>query len=181
MILDVTSYSPLLTKSIGRIFSGVLASGGIVLLDGELGAGKTTFISGAAEGFGLKESLSSPSFTILNVYELNRNKKLVHADFYRLDGIEEVLNTGIEDYIYSQDSFIFIEWGSKIKDYLKAGYIEIAFSYILNDYQVFTAEGMDTENLRSIIFCSEDSRWVEKLAIFKKMLIKNKINVKAAT
>ena len=180
MILDVISYSPLQTKSIGRIFSGVLPAHSIVLLDGELGAGKTTFISGAAEGFSLKESLSSPSFTILNIYELKRSKKLVHADFYRLNGIDEILNTGIDDYLYSKNNYIFIEWGSRIKDYLKSGHIEIEFSYILNDHQVFDVDGRDTEKIRSITFRSEDNRWVGKLGTFKKLLIKNRIHIKAA-
>jgi tRNA threonylcarbamoyladenosine biosynthesis protein TsaE len=178
MIIDIISKSPLCTKEIGKFFSRVLVVGNIALLDGELGAGKTTFITGVAEGFNIKEGISSPSFTILNIYEVSRNKKLVHADFYRLDNIDEILDTGIEDYLYSQDSYIFIEWGSKIKDYLKTGYIEIEFNYVLKSDSDYASAARDPEQLRSIIFRSENSYWVKKLEIFEKLLIRNEIYIK---
>ena len=178
MIIDTISISPLRTKEIGKFFSSILSPGSIVLLDGELGAGKTTFISGIAEGFDLKESLSSPSFTILNIYEVRTNKNFVYADFYRLENIDEILDTGIEDYLYSKDSFIFIEWGSKIKDYLKTNYVEIEFSYILENDNVDAAAGQDPGQLRSIIFKSGSKNWVKKLVVFEKLLVSNELYVK---
>jgi len=177
MIINIISNSPLQTQEIGKIFSKVLATNDIILLDGELGAGKTTFISGIAEGFGVKESLSSPSFTILNIYTVNRKKKLVHADFYRLDNIDEILGTGIEDYLYTKDKYIFIEWGSKIRSYLKTDCIEIEFNYILKSEHINGYVDQDPEQVRSIAFKSESKYWGEKLVIFKKLLTRNALNV----
>ena len=174
MYIDVISNSPLDTKKIGKVFSKVLAAGDIVLLDGELGAGKTTFISGAAQGLKLVDSLSSPSFTILNIYKVDRNKKLVHADFYRLESIDEILHTGIEDYLYSENNYVFVEWGSKIKDYLKTGYVEIEFKYILKDEDPDLSDVRNNDQLRSILLKSESSRWLRKLEVFKKLLAKNR-------
>ncbi len=76
-----------------------------------MGAGKTTFISGIAEGLGIKENLSSPSFTIINLYEIGSRKKFIHADFYRLDNADEILNIGIEDYLYSSQKYCMYRMG----------------------------------------------------------------------
>ena len=127
MIMKLTSESPSITRKIGLILSKILKSGDILLLAGELGAGKTTFISGIAEGLGIKENLSSPSFTIINLYEIDSRKKFIHADFYRLDNVDEILNTGIEDYIYGSRNIACIEWGDKNKGFPGLNYLEVQF------------------------------------------------------
>lgn len=186
MIMKLVSTSPSLTKKIGLIFSRILKSGDILLLDGELGAGKTTFISGIAEGLGIKENLSSPSFTIINLYDIGLRKKFIHADFYRLDDYNEILNTGIEDYIYNSGNIAFIEWGNKIKDFISSNYLEIKFEYFYPSGQN-PAWGFSTENYaeynsnsdlekRLISFSSSapDNYWNGKLNIFKKLLERQK-------
>ncbi|MBN1298138.1 MAG: tRNA (adenosine(37)-N6)-threonylcarbamoyltransferase complex ATPase subunit type 1 TsaE [Actinobacteria bacterium] len=145
------------TSLLGSMFAKMLEGSDVLLFSGELGAGKTTFISGIAAGLGIKENLSSPSFTILNIYKSSSRTQLAHADFYRLESIEEILNTGIEEYIYSKKTITCIEWGNKIKDYLKVNYVEIKFEYDLSG-----------EYLRSIKFISKDPRWDKKLNKFKK-------------
>jgi len=170
MIINITSNSPSRTKAICNIFSRVLKPGSVILLDGELGAGKTTFINGIAGGLGLKEDLASPSFTILNIYRLSVKSNLVHADFYRLEGLGEIINTGIEEYIYSKRDYICIEWGEKIKNHLKTGYVEVKFSYSLNDSIVDEAF-----KKRTILFSSGSKYWIKRLKTFKGMLVKNNI------
>ena len=149
------------TKKIGLLLAKILQSGDIILFSGELGAGKTVLISGIAGGLGLKENLTSPSFIILNIYSLRNKKKLIHADFYRLDNIPEIINTGIEDYIYNKDCYIFIEWGNRIKDYLKEKYLEISIDYILT--------GKDDRRLQ---FESRSRYWDKKLKSFEGLLKK---------
>jgi tRNA A37 threonylcarbamoyladenosine biosynthesis protein TsaE len=105
---------------------------------------------------------------------VDRNKKLVHADFYRLESIDEILHTGIEDYLYSENNYVFVEWGSKIKDYLKTGYVEIEFKYILKDEDPDLSDVRNNDQLRSILLKSESSRWLRKLEVFKKLLAKNR-------
>ena len=72
MQLEFISGSASFTRNLGKEFSGYLASGDVLLLSGELGGGKTTFISGIAEGLGISGDLSSPSFTILNEYRTGK-------------------------------------------------------------------------------------------------------------
>ena len=182
MIMKLASGSPSITRKIGLILSKILKSGDVLLLAGELGAGKTTFISGIAEGLGIKENLSSPSFTIINLYEIGSRKKFIHADFYRLDDVDEILNTGIEDYLYSSRNIACIEWGDKIKDFFDSNYLEVKFEYLcpldrgsITEYTAGYDSDSDLEK-RLISFNSPviSSYWDRKLKIFKKLLERQK-------
>ena len=119
MRIEIISNSSIFTKNLGKKLSRVISKGDIVLFSGELGGGKTTFISGIAEGFDLKENLSSPSFTILNEYSIDNWRKFVHADLYRLENTGEINGIGLDDYLYDDISIVCIEWGDKIKDYIE--------------------------------------------------------------
>jgi len=155
-VLKINSGSCGQTEDAGRLFAKILDCGDVVLLGGELGAGKTTFVSGIARGLGYNENTGSPSFTIINIYSRSKSM-LVHADFYRLDGIEDILNTGIEDYIYSKNAITCIEWGDKIKDFLKKDYAEICFDYELSD-----------KNTRIINIKSRSPLWDRKINKLRK-------------
>ena len=184
--MKLASDSPSITRKIGLILSKILKSGDILLLDGELGAGKTTFISGIAMGLGIKENLSSPSFTIINLYEIGSRKKFIHADFYRLDDADEILNTGIEDYLYSCRNIACIEWGDKIKGFLDSNYLEVKFEYFypsgrdpITEYIAGYTAGYDSNSeleKRLVSFSSPatGNYWDRKLKIFKKLLERQK-------
>lgn len=88
----------------------------IILFYGEMGVGKTTFINVLARHLGVEEALSSPTFSIVNEYELSEDK-LYHFDCYRLESEEEALDIGIEDYLDS-GHWCFIEWPGKIETLL---------------------------------------------------------------
>ena len=163
MQFEIVSKNPTSTGRIGSIFSGILRFGDTVLLTGELGAGKTTFIAGCAQRFKIGGQISSPSFTILNLYSIKGRRKFVHADLYRLDSIDEVLNIGLQDYIYDKNAMVFIEWGDRVLDYFKTPYIEIGFEYLLSD-----------EQARKLVFKSSSRYWDNKIEIFKTNLKKCK-------
>ena len=166
MHLEILSKSSQATIDLGKKFSKILRGGDIIIFSGELGGGKTTFISGLADGLGIKENLSSPSFTILNQYNAGK-LKLVHIDFYRLDGIDEFDNIGLDDHIYDDSSILCIEWGEKIKQYIKKDYLTISFNYIIEDE--------DSMNRRIIRFSSSNNYWDKKLNILKKILAREDI------
>ncbi len=166
MHLEILSKSSQATIDLGKKFSKILRGGDIIIFSGELGGGKTTFISGLADGLGIKENLSSPSFTILNQYNTGK-LKLVHIDFYRLDGIDEFDNIGLDDHIYDDSSILCIEWGEKIKQYIKKDYLTISFNYIIEDE--------DSMNRRIIRFSSSNNHWDKKLNILKKILAREDI------
>lgn len=88
----------------------------IILFYGEMGVGKTTFINVLARQLGVAEALSSPTFSIVNEYELFEDR-LYHFDCYRLESEEEALDIGIEDYLDS-GHWCFIEWPGKIETLL---------------------------------------------------------------
>ena len=166
MHLEILSKSSQVTTDLGKKFSKILQGGDIIIFFGELGGGKTTFISGLADGLGIKENLSSPSFTIINEYDAGK-LKLIHIDFYRLDGVDEFDNIGLDDHIYDDSAVLCIEWGEKIRQYIKKDYLNISFNYITADEESI--------NKRIIRFDSSNSYWDKKLNILKKILAREDI------
>jgi len=107
-----------LGESLGRL----LREGSIVCLIGELGAGKTTLARGIARGLGIKDYVTSPTFTIIKEY--GGTISLYHIDVYRLEDPEEVLYLGLEEYLFGSGVAV-IEWADRIQDYLPDSYLEV--------------------------------------------------------
>lgn len=95
----------------------------IFLFEGDMGAGKTTFIKVIAETLGVKDLVSSPTFSIVNEY-LALNGQVYHFDFYRIQDIQEAYDIGYEEYFYS-GNVCLIEWPEKIAPLLPQHYIKI--------------------------------------------------------
>ena len=102
------SRSELDTRKIGREFAESLTGGTVVLLFGDLGAGKTVFVRGAAEALGVT-GVRSPSFTLINEYESESGLYVIHADLYRLDS-DGVNAIGLDEYAGDDDAVVFVEW-----------------------------------------------------------------------
>tara|TARA_R110002049_G_scaffold152719_1_gene316815 strand:- start:407 stop:817 length:411 start_codon:yes stop_codon:yes gene_type:complete len=94
-----------------------------LLLYGNMGAGKTTLVKSIVKALGSHDEVSSPTFSIVNEYEL-KDSKIYHFDLYRINDIEEAYNFGIEDYLDS-DNWILIEWPDIIKNILPDGFNSI--------------------------------------------------------
>ncbi len=92
---------------------------------GEMGTGKTTLIKEICQLLGIQDTVSSPTYSIVNEYHGNE-KKAYHFDLYRLKSVEELLNIGFEDYLY-EDAYLFIEWPEKALDFLE-NYAQIKLS-----------------------------------------------------
>ena len=108
------SYSAEDTFGIGRKMGEKAAPGDVFALSGELGVGKTVFTKGFAKGLGIEEHISSPTFTIMNVYEEGR-LPFYHFDVYRIGDIEEMDEIGYEDCFYG-DGVSLVEWAGIIKE-----------------------------------------------------------------
>ncbi|MBN1154958.1 tRNA (adenosine(37)-N6)-threonylcarbamoyltransferase complex ATPase subunit type 1 TsaE [candidate division KSB1 bacterium] len=99
-----------------------LQNGDIVAFFGDLGSGKTYFIKGICEGLGIEDDVTSPTFTIMNVYE--GPVDVYHFDFYRVSTAADVYGLGYEDYFYS-DGICLIEWADRIDSFLPENRIDI--------------------------------------------------------
>ena len=104
--------SPQETFLIGKRMGEKAVPGTVITLDGDLGAGKTLFTKGFAEGLGIKEPISSPTFTVLQEYEGGR-LTMYHFDVYRIGDPEEMEEIGFDDYIFG-DGVCLIEWADII-------------------------------------------------------------------
>ncbi|MGN1222560.1 MAG: tRNA (adenosine(37)-N6)-threonylcarbamoyltransferase complex ATPase subunit type 1 TsaE [Christensenellales bacterium] len=117
------------TEKIAKELSKIIQRGDCVLLNGEIGAGKTTFTQFLLKNYGIKSAVSSPTFTLLNVYDADF--PIYHFDMYRISSFEELAELGFEDYIFSANSpyvitgLTLIEWGENIKDALPKNAIKL--------------------------------------------------------
>ena len=110
-MLTVESHSAAETRALGEKLAGCLHPGDVVLLQGELGAGKSELTRGIARGLGVTETVISPSFTILNVYESGRCP-LYHFDWYRLESADELFELGLDEYL-GGDGIAVVEWAER--------------------------------------------------------------------
>ena len=102
------------TRALGEKLAGRLRPGDVLLLEGDLGAGKSELTRGIAKGLGVAETVTSPSFTILNVYESGRCP-LYHFDWYRLESSEELYELGMDEYL-GGDGIAVVEWPGRCPD-----------------------------------------------------------------
>ncbi|MFI5262956.1 MAG: tRNA (adenosine(37)-N6)-threonylcarbamoyltransferase complex ATPase subunit type 1 TsaE [Candidatus Kapaibacterium sp.] len=126
---EIISRSAEETVSFGRqLAKELLHSGSLVLLRGDLGAGKTQLAKGIAAFFGLpEEEISSPTYALVNEYDIASGgiTKLFHLDCYRFEKPEELIELGVEEYLYPKDAVTIIEWPERIEAFLPASRIEV--------------------------------------------------------
>ncbi len=121
------------TRALARRLAPQLRPGDVVLLVGELGAGKTTFVRGLAEGLGLDPGrVSSPTFVLIQEYEREGAPSLYHVDAYRVRDPCELLEVGLEEY-FERPGITVIEWGDKVRELVPPGAIEIRFEVLEDD------------------------------------------------
>ena len=112
----IESHSRQETYELGRTLGQQAKAGDVYTLVGDLGVGKTVLTQGMAAGLGIMEPVSSPTFTIVQIYEEGR-LPLYHFDVYRIEEPEEMEEVGFDDYIYG-DGVCLIEWANRIEDIL---------------------------------------------------------------
>ena len=111
------------TRELGVRLAEQLKAGDVILMDGELGAGKSELARGVAKGLGVQETVTSPSFTILNVYESGRCP-LYHFDWYRLESAEEIFELGMDEYL-GGDGVALVEWPDRCPDAIPEDFLRI--------------------------------------------------------
>lgn len=106
------------------------------VFEGEMAAGKTTFIKAFCKVLGVNEVVSSPTFSIVNEYEAE-NSLVYHFDFYRLKNLQEAYDIGYEDYFYS-DAICLVEWPTKVEELLPEEYIKVEISITGENSRTFS-------------------------------------------
>lgn len=112
-VIDIHTKNESDTKSIAQKLAPYLQKGDVVLLTGDLAAGKTTFIRELSLFLGVSTTISSPTYTIANMYDA-RDFQIIHIDAYRLDNIQDFHNLGLDEYF--DDSVTLVEWGNLIEE-----------------------------------------------------------------
>lgn len=121
------------TEKLGERLAVFIKAGDVITLEGDLGAGKTTFTKGLAKGLGISRMVNSPTFTIIKEYE--GNIPLYHMDVYRLEDSNGDL--GFDEYFYG-DGVTVVEWAHFIQELLPDEYLKITIKYVTENEREFT-------------------------------------------
>ena len=124
--MEIECHSVEETQKFASEFSKTIEVGSIISLNGNLGAGKTTFAQGFAQGMGIKQHVGSPTFKLVSEYS-GEKMKLFHVDCYRLNGIEDFLNMGGENLLLPENGVCLFEWANIISGVLPSNTITIDF------------------------------------------------------
>lgn len=119
------------TREVGALFGELAQPGDMLVLSGDLGAGKTAFAQGFAEGLGVDVPVTSPTFTLANRYSGGR-LEMHHLDVYRLEQLDEVTDLGLFD-LLDDTAVVLIEWGDAIEPVLPGDYLEVSFRFGAGD------------------------------------------------
>lgn len=141
--LDVRTGTPDETREVGAALAGLVVPGDVISLTGDLGAGKTTFVQGAARGLGVRDPVASPTFVLVREYR--GDLPVYHLDVYRLDRLQEVIDLGFED-LLDPSGVMFIEWGDAIDALLPDEHLRV---------ELRTADG----DVRRLSFSGRGPRW----------------------
>lgn len=119
-------------QQLGRALAASLQIGDVLMLHGDLGAGKTTLTQGVAEGLGIEGPVQSPTFTLVREHDAP-TMRLYHLDLYRLDDPDELEDIGYEVYINPQDGVSIIEWPERAGDWLPERFTIIQIEHLGRD------------------------------------------------
>lgn len=149
---SVRLHSAQQTREIGTAIGQVMRGGDVILLVGELGAGKTQLVQGIARGLGVKEPVTSPTFVLVQEHETASGACLHHADLYRVESVAEADDLAIDELVACGDMAV-IEWGDRASDTLAQNALVLQLSHDHSD-----------ENTRVITPTAIPSHWQERFA-----------------
>lgn len=144
------------TKQLATTLAPYLRAGDVIVLNGDLGAGKTQFVQGVAAGLGIGGPVTSPTFNILLSY-MDGKLPLFHFDLYRLDACDQLEDIGYYETVDGPGA-TFIEWGDKFPDALPYGYLQIDITVNENGIRIVQAHSFG-ERARNLLFVwAKDSK-----------------------
>lgn len=139
--MTVITKSPEQTELLGKKLAAFLRPGDVIAYYGDLGAGKTAFTRGLAAGLGIREAVTSPTYTIVNEY-LSGRMPLFHFDMYRLSSSEELFDIGWEDYL-NRGAVCAVEWSENVQDAFFGDEIRVRIEKLGDLQRKITIEGAE--------------------------------------
>jgi len=150
----ITADSEENTRLIAQTVAPLFHPGDVLILDGDLGAGKTCFVKGFTDGLHTKDEVNSPTFSIANFYRTRDHTGVLHIDVYRISSIDEFIDLGLFDYF--DQSIVLIEWGKK--------FMEVFEACLIVSFQI------KDDNKRVLTFKCQDEYYAAKMDEIKKVL-----------
>lgn len=150
MPLEVRTDSAEETREVGEAIAALLRARDAVVLTGDLGAGKTTFVQGVARGLGIEGQVSSPTFTLVKEY--SGILDVAHVDVYRLERLQDVVDLGLEE-LGGGDDVLLVEWGDTIEELLPDDRLRVTLT-----------TGASDDERRSIAITATGPLWAERFA-----------------
>ena len=149
--MDFFSRSPEQTRRVGMRLGGALQTGDVICLQGDLGAGKTTFVQGLARGWGSLDSVSSPTFILVNLYRRADQNQLFHMDAYRLDSTPEAEELDLDTML--ADGALIIEWPERMDGLVPVERLWVKFEHVDEEEREmkFKASGKRYDELLDVI------------------------------
>ncbi|CAB4865659.1 unannotated protein [freshwater metagenome] len=155
-MIELRSNSPEETRSIAAAIAQVARRGDLIVLAGQMGAGKTAFAQGFARGLGIYEPVTSPTYTLVHSYQAGATT-LHHADLYRLDHTAEVEDLALDE-LLDNDAIVLVEWG----DVVDLGpHLQIELRPV-DETELDDDTAMFGEDSREITISSSDRRWAQR-------------------
>jgi tRNA threonylcarbamoyladenosine biosynthesis protein TsaE len=139
------------TQAVAGAIAPLLEPGDVILLDGDLGAGKTTFTQGLARALGVTEVVTSPTFILTRIYPTTSGFDLVHVDVYRLERLSEVVDLALPE-LLDEGAVAVIEWGQRAVPALAPDFLQVRFALL------------DDEGERQLSFGTVGPRWLARRA-----------------
>ena len=135
--IEIESLSEL--PKVAEAVLGELRGRSVVLFRGPMGTGKTTLISSMAAALGAEDTVTSPTFALVNQYEGEGGRRIYHFDFYRINNVEEALDLGYEEYFYSGE-LCLVEWPEKIEPLLPEDAMTVTITVGEDERRCFTID-----------------------------------------
>jgi tRNA threonylcarbamoyladenosine biosynthesis protein TsaE len=147
MRLELTAGAPEDTMAVGEAVASLLRDGDAIALTGELGAGKTTFVRGAARALGFDGAVASPTFTLVREYR--GRVRIYHVDVYRLERVQDVLDLGLDEMV-AEGGLLLVEWGDAVEGLLP------------DDHLLAEITLVGGEDARRIVFTGKGPSWATR-------------------
>lgn len=161
--LELITTGPEQTKQVAGTVAAAIVPGDVIALTGEIGAGKTCFVQGAAAALGVSDRVTSPSFILRKEYQ-GSGLRVLHLDVYRLDSLQEVLDVGFDG--LGDDCVTFVEWGDAMAPLLPHDHLEVELRLPVLDDQTLDSAAAASDfqpEPRTLILTPHGHGWARRL------------------